>query len=72
MNTWATTGVYFKNAFPFFCVTVMFRNLSDGLCTDRVSGAARRSRDRRFRAFRKHERMSEAMNMGIVRRHSFK
>ena len=56
----------------FVCVTVMFRNLADGLCADRVSGAARRRRDRRLRAFLKHERMTMAMNAASVSHHSFK
>ena len=50
----------------------MFRNLADGLCADRVSGAARRRRDRRLRAFLKHERMTVARNSASVSHHSFK
>ena len=52
----------------------MFRNPADGLRADRASGtvgAARRRRDRRLRAFLKHERMSVAMNMATVQHHSY-
>ena len=58
----------------FFCVTVMFPNPADGLCADRAHGtvgAARRRRDRRLRAFLKHERMAVAMNMATIHHHSF-
>ena len=66
-----TVGVCFKHALPLsFCVTMMFRNLADGLCAARVSGAARRRRDRRQRAFLKHERISVAVNLATVRHHS--
>ena len=57
----------------FFCVTVMFPNPADGLCADRAPGtvgAARRRRDRRLRAFLKHERLA-AMNMATIHHHSF-
>ena len=50
----------------------MFRNLEGGLCADRVSVAARLRRDRRLRAFVKHERMTVAMNLASVSHHSFK
>ena len=52
----------------------MSQNLADGLRADRAPGtvgAARRRRDRRLRAFLKHERMSVAMNMATVQHHSF-
>ena len=52
----------------------MFRNPADGLRADRAPGtvgAARRRRDRRLRAFLKHERMSVAMNMATVQHHSY-
>ena len=47
---------------------------ADGFCADRAPGtvgAARRRRDRRLRAFLKHERMSVAMNMATVQHHSY-
>ena len=50
----------------------MFGDLANGLCADRVSGAARRHRDRRLRAFLKHERMTVAMNVASVSHHSVK
>ena len=50
----------------------MFRNLAEGPCADRVSVAARRRRERRLRAFLKHERMKVAMNAASVSHHSFK
>ena len=52
----------------------MFRNPADGLRADRAPGtvgAARRRRDRRLRAFLKHERLSVAMNMATVQHHSY-
>ena len=52
----------------------MFRNPADGLRADRAPGtvgAARRRRDRRLRAFLKHERMSVAMNMATIQHHSY-
>ena len=52
----------------------MFRNPADGLRADRAPGTvgeARRRRDRRLRAFLKHERMSVAMNMATVQHHSY-
>ena len=52
----------------------MFQNLADGLCADRAPGtvgAARRRRDRRLRAFLKHERMTVAMNMATIQHHSY-
>ena len=54
-------------------VTVMFRNPADGLCADRAPGtvgAARRRRDRRLRAFLKHERLAVAMNLATIQHHS--
>ena len=51
----------------------MFRNLADGLRADRAPGtvgAARRRRDRRLRAFLKHERLTVAMNLATVQHHS--
>ena len=52
----------------------MFRNPADGLRADRAPetvGAARRRRDRRLRAFLKHERLAVAMNMATIHHHSF-
>ena len=52
----------------------MFRNPADGLCADRAPGtvgAARRRRDRRLRAFLKHERMTVAMNLATIQHHSY-
>ena len=52
----------------------MFPNPADGLCADRAPGtvgAARRRRDRRLRAFLKHERMAVAMNLATIQHHSF-
>ena len=52
----------------------MFPNPADGLCADRAPGtvgAARRRRDRRLRAFLKHERLAVAMNMATIHHHSF-
>ena len=52
----------------------MFRNPADGFRADRAPGtvgAARRRRDRRLRAFLKHERLSVAMNMATVQHHSY-
>ena len=52
----------------------MFQNPADGLCADRAPGtvgAARRRRDRRLRAFLKHERMTVAMNMAAIQHHSY-
>ena len=52
----------------------MFRNPADGLRADPAPGtvgAARRRRDRRLRAFLKHERLSVAMNMATVQHHSY-
>ena len=57
-----------------FCVTVMFPNPADGLCADRVHGtvgAARRRRDRRLRAFLKHESMTVAMKLATIQHHSY-
>ena len=51
----------------------MFRNQADGLRADRAPGtvgAARRRRDRRLRAFVKHERLAVAMNLATVQHHS--
>ena len=51
----------------------MSQNLADGLCADRAPGtigAARRRRDRRLRAFLKHERLAVAMNMATIQHHS--
>ena len=48
----------------------MFRNLGDGFCADRVSGATRRRRDRRPRAFLQHEHMSVDVNLASVSHHS--
>ena len=47
----------------------MFQNLADSSCADRAPrtvGAARRRRDRRLRAFLKHERMTVAMNLATM------
>ena len=47
---------------------------ADGLCADRAHGtvgAARRRRDRRLRAFLKHERMAVVMNLAAFQHHSF-
>ena len=52
----------------------MFPNPADGLCADRAPGtvgAARRRRDRRLRAFLKHERMTVAMNLATIQHHSY-
>ena len=52
----------------------MFPNPADGLCADRAHGtvgAARRRRDRRLRAFLKHERLAVAMNLATIQHHSF-
>ena len=54
---------------------MMFQNLADSSCADRAHwtvGAARRRRDRRLRAFLKHERMAVAMNMATIHHHSLK
>ena len=51
----------------------MSQNLADGLRADRAPGtvgAARRRRDRRLRAFLKHERETVAMNLATVQHHS--
>ena len=51
----------------------MSQNLADGLRADRAPGTvgeARRRRDRRLRAFLKHERMTVAMNLATVQHHS--
>ena len=51
----------------------MSQNLADGLRADRAPGtvgAARRRRDRRLRAFLKHERLTVAMNLATVQHHS--
>ena len=51
----------------------MFQNLADGLRADRAPGtvgAARRRRNRRLRAFLKHERLTVAMNLATVQHHS--
>ena len=51
----------------------MFQNLADGLRADRAPGtvgAARRRRDRRLRAFLKHERLTVAMNLATIQHHS--
>ena len=51
----------------------MSQNLADGLRADRAPGtvgAARRRRDRRLRAFLKHERVTVAMNLATVQHHS--
>ena len=59
----------------FVCVTVIFWSPPFGRCADRAHGAhgaARRRRDRRLRAFLKHERMTVAMNLATVQHHSFK
>ena len=56
------------------CATVMFPNPADGLCADRAHGAvgaARRRRNRRLRAFLKHERMTVAMNLATIQHHSY-
>ena len=52
----------------------MFPNPADGLCADRATGtvgAARRRRDRRLRAFFKHERLTVALIMATIQHHSF-
>ena len=52
----------------------MFPNPPDGSCADRAPGtvgAAHRRRDRRLRAFLKHERMTVAMNMATIQHHSY-
>ena len=52
----------------------MFPNPADGLCADRAHGTvgvARRRRNRRLRAFLKHERMTVAMNLATFQHHSF-
>ena len=52
----------------------MFPNPADGSCADRAPGtvgAARRRRDRRLRAFLKHERLTVAMNLATVQHHSY-
>ena len=52
----------------------MFQNLADSSCADRAHGtvgAARRRRDRRLRAFLKHERMTVAMNLATIQHHSY-
>ena len=52
----------------------MFQNPADGLRADRAPGtvgAARRRRDRLFRAFLKHERMTVAMNLATIQHHSY-
>ena len=51
----------------------MFPNPADGLRADRAPGtvgAARRRRDRRLRAFLKHERLTVAMNLATIQHHS--
>ena len=51
----------------------MSQNLADGLRADRAPGtvgAARRRRDRRLRAFLKHERLAVAMNLATIQHHS--
>ena len=52
----------------------MSQNLADGFRADRAPGtvgAARRRRDRRLRAFLKHERLAVAMNKATIHHHSF-
>ena len=52
----------------------MIQNPADGLCADRAHGtvgAARRRRNRRLRAFLKHERMTVAMNLASIQHHSY-
>ena len=52
----------------------MSQNLADGLRADRAPGtvgAARRRRDRRLRAFLRHERLAVAMSMATIHHHSF-
>ena len=52
----------------------MFPNPADGLCADRAhgtAGAARRRRNRRLRAFLKHERMTMALNLATFQHHSY-
>ena len=52
----------------------MSQNLADGLRADRAPGtvgAARRRRDRRLRAFLKHERVTVAMNLATIQHPSF-
>ena len=52
----------------------MSQNLADGLRADRAPGtvgAARRRRDRRLRAFLKHERVTVAMNLATIQHHSY-
>ena len=52
----------------------MFPNPADGLCADRAHGtvgAARRRRDRRLRAFLKHERVTVAMKLATIQHHSY-
>ena len=52
----------------------MFPNPADGLCADRAHGtvgAARRRRDRRLRAFLKHESMTVAMKLATIQHHSY-
>ena len=73
-TTTTTTQAFDSNTRFLVRVTVMFRNQADGLRADRAPGtvgAARRRRDRRLRAFLKHERMSVAMNMATVQHHSY-
>ena len=51
----------------------MFPNPADGLRADRAPGtvgAAHRRRDRRLRAFLKHERLTVAMNLATIQHHS--
>ena len=55
-------------------MTVMFQNPADSSCADRAHGtvgAARRRRNRRLRAFLKHERMTVAMNLATIQHHSY-
>ena len=52
----------------------MFQNLADSSRADRAHGtaaAAHRRRDRRLRAFLKHERMTVAMNLATIQHHSY-
>ena len=52
----------------------MFPNPAGGFCADRAHGtvgAARRRRNRRMRAFLKHERMTVAMNLATFQHHSY-
>ena len=52
----------------------MFQHLADSSRADRAQGtvgAARRRRNRRLRAFLKHERMTVAMNLATIQHHSY-